>query len=87
WGYTYASYAASSTVPESRALLPDYDRCVAIGGAGGSNTCKRGWGSFHTNVINFVFADGSVHSISTSIDPNIHGAYGSIAGGETVPSP
>jgi prepilin-type N-terminal cleavage/methylation domain-containing protein/prepilin-type processing-associated H-X9-DG protein len=87
WAYTYTSYNSSSAVNQARTLLADYDRCVAIGGSGGSNSCKRGWGSFHTNVINFCFADGSVHPVSPNIDPNVHAAHGSMAGGEVVPSP
>ncbi len=83
WAYTYTSYNQSSTVPQSRSLLGDYDRCVAIGGAGSSNTCKRGWGSFHTDILNFAFCDGSVRSLSINLNINMFADLGTIAGGET----
>jgi prepilin-type N-terminal cleavage/methylation domain-containing protein/prepilin-type processing-associated H-X9-DG protein len=87
WGYAYTSYNQSSiTIGQSRTLLPDFDQCVAIGGLGGSNVCKRGWGSLHGGGrINFVMCDGSVRSISTSVDVNrVLPAMATIAGGETV---
>jgi prepilin-type processing-associated H-X9-DG protein len=52
-----------------------------------TNQCKRAWGSFHDGgVLNFVMADGSVRSLSTSIEMNaVMPALGSIAGGEVLP--
>ncbi|HJZ58380.1 MAG TPA: DUF1559 domain-containing protein [Gemmataceae bacterium] len=86
WAYTYTSYNQSAVVlpPQSRQLLNDFDRCVAIGGVGDSNPCKRAWGSFHTNVINFALADGSVRSISTNVDMNKLAAMATIANNEVV---
>jgi prepilin-type N-terminal cleavage/methylation domain-containing protein len=81
WAYTYTSYNQSTFTPETRTLLGDYDLCVEIGGAGGSNACKRGWGSYHTGGINFASIDGSVRSISRTIDVHLLAALGSIAGG------
>jgi prepilin-type N-terminal cleavage/methylation domain-containing protein/prepilin-type processing-associated H-X9-DG protein len=89
WAYSYTSYNQSSiTIGQTRVLLPDFDKCVAIGGLGGSNVCKRGWGSLHgAGRINFVMADGSVRSISPSIDVNtVLPALGTIAGGEIANS-
>ncbi|MBI2481634.1 MAG: DUF1559 domain-containing protein, partial [Planctomycetia bacterium] len=61
WSYTYTSYNQSTVVVgEPRQLIPDYNRCVAIGGRGGDNTCKRGWGSLHPGALQFALADGSV---------------------------
>ncbi len=72
WAYTYTSYNQSSvTVGQSRTLIPDYDRCVAIGGPGGSNPCKRGLGSLHTGVLQFAMADGSVQALSQNVDLGI----------------
>jgi prepilin-type N-terminal cleavage/methylation domain-containing protein/prepilin-type processing-associated H-X9-DG protein len=85
WAYSYTSYNQSSiTIGQTRTLLPDFDQCVAIGGLGGSNVCKRGWGSLHGGGrINFVMADGSVRSVSPSIDVNtVLPAMGTISGGE-----
>jgi prepilin-type N-terminal cleavage/methylation domain-containing protein/prepilin-type processing-associated H-X9-DG protein len=83
WAYTYTSYNQSSvTIGQTRALLPDYDQCVAIGGGGGSNTCKRAFGSFHTNSINFLLGDGHVINISTSVDTVLLANMASAAGNE-----
>jgi len=40
--------------------------------------------SFHTNGANFLFADGSVHFLSSSINPAAFQAMCTIAGGESV---
>ncbi len=87
WAYTYGGYNTSAAVPESRTLLNDYDKCVAIGGSGGSNPCKRGWGSFHPGVIHFALCDGSVRTINTNIDMELFCQLATIAGGEPVQVP
>jgi prepilin-type processing-associated H-X9-DG protein len=87
WAYSYTSYNQSSiTIGQTRTLLPDFDECVRIGGLGGSNVCKRGWGSLHGGGrINFVMADGSVRGVSTSVDVNrVLPAMDTIAGGEVA---
>ena len=87
WAYAYTSYNQSSAFFESRTLLPDYLGCFAIGG-GGIHTCKRGWGSLHTgNLLQFVYCDGSVHSLSQNIDMDIFVAGGTIQGEEVLPLP
>lgn len=81
WAYAYTSYNQSSTFVESRTLIPDYERCVAIGG-GGIHTCKRAWGSLHASgVIQFVFGDGSVRGVHPDVDINAFALWGSIADG------
>lgn len=71
WAYAYTSYNQSSAFYESRTLLADYIKCVDIGG-GGAHTCKRAWGSLHAGgAIQFVFCDGSVHSISPDVDMEV----------------
>jgi prepilin-type N-terminal cleavage/methylation domain-containing protein len=68
WAYGYTSYNQSGAFPESRTLIPDYERCVAIGG-GGAHTCKRSWGSLHTGgQIQFAYCDASVRSIDQDMD-------------------
>lgn len=42
------------------------------------------FGSFHVHGVNFLFADGSVRNINSSISPAIWGALGTRAGGEYV---
>jgi hypothetical protein len=85
WAYTYTSYSQSSALPQTRTLIPDYDACVAIGGAGDSNACKRGWGSFHTGGMNALNADGSVRFLRQTIDINIWIALGTMQNGEVIP--
>lgn len=82
WAYTYTSYNSSDTSDQPRTLINDYDRCVAIGGAGGSNNCKRGWGSFHPTGLNFANCDGSVAFVSETIDSVVFASGGSMGGGE-----
>jgi prepilin-type N-terminal cleavage/methylation domain-containing protein/prepilin-type processing-associated H-X9-DG protein len=88
WAYAYSSYAMSCiTIAQSRTLIPDFQLCTATPPTtNGSNQCKRAWGSFHPGgQLNFAFGDGSVRSISTSIDMNtVLPALGSIGGGEVI---
>jgi prepilin-type N-terminal cleavage/methylation domain-containing protein/prepilin-type processing-associated H-X9-DG protein len=82
WAYAYTSYNQSSAFAESRTLIPDLDKCESIGG-GGVHTCLRGWGSLHGgNVIQFAFADGSVHPISPDVDMRLFVAAATIANGD-----
>jgi prepilin-type N-terminal cleavage/methylation domain-containing protein/prepilin-type processing-associated H-X9-DG protein len=86
WAYAYTSYNESvASFAQSRTLIPDFDLCSNTP-PGGTNQCKRSWGSFHpANMINFVFADGSVHGISTSVDVNfVFPSLATVAGGEVV---
>ncbi len=87
WAYAYTSYNTSGAVPQSRTLLGDYDQCSAIGGTGGDNPCKRGWGSGHPGIIQFALCDGSVRAISQQIDINLFCALATIAGGEPAQLP
>jgi prepilin-type processing-associated H-X9-DG protein len=73
-----ASWAPS--VPTAY-FLPDYDKCQSLINA---NYCKYGWGAIHTSGINFLFGDGSVRTISATIDPNIFVALSTVAGGEVI---
>ncbi len=79
WAYTYTSFNQSTiTIGQPRVLNGDYNRCVAIGGAGTSNPCKRGWGSLHTGALQFALADGSVRSVGTTVDMGIEPASDNI---------
>jgi len=86
WAYTYTSYNQSSiTQNQSRILMNEYNRCVAVGGTGGSNPCKRGFASMHAGgVINFLFGDGRVLPIRTTVDINLLFALATIQNGEVV---
>ena len=87
WAYSYTSYNASCAVPQSRTLLVDYEECSQVGGLGGDNPCKRGWGSFHPGGLHFVLCDGSVRFIQTTIDINLFCSLATIAGGEVAQLP
>jgi prepilin-type N-terminal cleavage/methylation domain-containing protein/prepilin-type processing-associated H-X9-DG protein len=80
WAFSFNLYNLSGAFPQSASLLNDYNACNAI--ASDVAQCKYGWGSNHPNFINFVFADGSVRGIPTSIDMNIFVNLSTIAGGE-----
>ena len=88
WAYTYTSYNQSSiTFDQPRVLIPDYNRCVSIGGVGGSNACKRGWGSFHPGSLQYCLADGSVRNVAENTDINILARLATINGNEAVQMP
>ena len=81
WAYSYASYSLSTVVPESRAFLVDYDRCTHLGEP---NVCKRGWGSFHTAGLNFLFCDGAVRLVRPQDNMLIMAAMATIEGEELL---
>jgi prepilin-type N-terminal cleavage/methylation domain-containing protein/prepilin-type processing-associated H-X9-DG protein len=83
WADSFNLYNAGAAWPYSATLIPDYDACRSMVT---ENFCKYGWGSLHTqNNINFLFGDGHVSPISTSIDMNVFMALSTIAGGEALP--
>jgi hypothetical protein len=89
WAYAYTSYNQSVvTFAQSRTLIADFDLCTSTA-PGGSNQCKRSWGSMHTaGQLNFALCDGSVRSISPSVDMvTVLPALATIAGGEVVNLP
>jgi prepilin-type N-terminal cleavage/methylation domain-containing protein len=91
WAYTYTSYNQSSICPEcgSRTLLADYDLCCntrPCGGGSCDNPCKRGFGSLHPGIINFLLTDGSCRPISVTINHFTLGGMASIQGGEVNPN-
>jgi len=85
WACTYASYNSSAASPESVSLLPDYDVCAAT--ATHLNFCKRAWGSYHPQGIQFVLGDGAVRFLSRTIDMQLFSGLGSIDGHELVKVP
>jgi prepilin-type N-terminal cleavage/methylation domain-containing protein/prepilin-type processing-associated H-X9-DG protein len=82
WADSFNLYTKGSSWPNSYTMIPDYDECARHIDA---NYCKYGWGSLHTAGINFLFADGHVRLINTSIDMNIFMALSTVAGGEVIP--
>ena len=64
-------------------LVQDHD---AVDSSGSSQVLNHGWhmpfGSSHPGVVNFVFCDGSVSSISMDVDSIALGYFATRAGGE-----
>jgi prepilin-type N-terminal cleavage/methylation domain-containing protein len=81
WADSFNLYSKGASWPYSVSMIPDYDLCASQINA---NFCKYGWGSLHTAGINFVFGDGSVHSISPNIDMNIFMALSTVRGEENI---
>jgi prepilin-type N-terminal cleavage/methylation domain-containing protein/prepilin-type processing-associated H-X9-DG protein len=86
WAYGYTSYNQSTVTNQTRILGNEYRKCAALGNGsnGDDNPCKRGFGSNHTNGLNFAFADGSVRFIQYSVDINLLAAMATMAGGENA---
>jgi hypothetical protein len=82
WAYGYTSFALSCMTPESRTLMPDFEKCASQGDIG---PCKRAFASFHAGgTVQFVKCDGSVSLVSPTIDRSVYWAMSTIAGGESV---
>jgi prepilin-type N-terminal cleavage/methylation domain-containing protein/prepilin-type processing-associated H-X9-DG protein len=87
WAYAYTSYNQSLvTFNAPWTLQASFAACAATPNPSGSNQCKRAWGSFHTAGLNFAFCDGSVHTVSRTVDMiRVLPALATIAGGEVIP--
>jgi prepilin-type N-terminal cleavage/methylation domain-containing protein/prepilin-type processing-associated H-X9-DG protein len=85
WADSFNLYSLGAAYPFSATLLEDYYGCSQTFGSTSSNYCKYGWGAFHGGVINWLFADGSVHALSKTIDINVFMALSTVAGGEVLP--
>jgi prepilin-type N-terminal cleavage/methylation domain-containing protein len=83
WAYSYASFNSSDVHPFSFTLIPDYDRCVQLGGVGMENVCKRGWGSFHSGGNQFALCDASVRLVPRTIDMEVFAEMATIGGEES----
>jgi prepilin-type N-terminal cleavage/methylation domain-containing protein/prepilin-type processing-associated H-X9-DG protein len=83
WADSFNLYSTGAAYPYSITLQPDYDLCQS---QVNSNYCKYGWGSFHPGGIQFVFADGHVQTVTTSIDMAVFAALSTVAGGEVIPN-
>jgi prepilin-type N-terminal cleavage/methylation domain-containing protein len=69
WADSKAVYSASyfsHDVPQT--LLADWDRCSQLDG--GTGRCKYGWGSYHVDIVQFAFCDGSVRRVRTDANGN-----------------
>jgi prepilin-type processing-associated H-X9-DG protein len=82
WAYSYAHFSLSAATPQERTLWGNYEACVAAGGAGKEKPCKRGWGGYHPQGMNFLLCDGAVRFLPTSIDMDLFANLATIEGGE-----
>ncbi len=72
--------------PESYTRIPDFADCWAATFNKQHWKCYRAFTSLHTGVTNFVFVDGSVHSLSTNMDTLTYEGLSTIARGEITGS-
>lgn len=87
WAYGYTSYNQSSITDQTRILGNIYGGqgrlgCWDLPGAGGDNPCKRAFGSFHSQGLNFAFADGSVRFVQYNVNILTLAAMATVDGGE-----
>jgi prepilin-type N-terminal cleavage/methylation domain-containing protein/prepilin-type processing-associated H-X9-DG protein len=82
WAYSFQFYCLSAVTKQSRAFGVDYEKCVSIFDIGASRPCQRGWSAGHPRLLNFAYADGSVHTLSDTIDLDVLACMATIAGGE-----
>jgi prepilin-type N-terminal cleavage/methylation domain-containing protein len=83
WADSFNLYNLSGAYNQSAALLNDYDACLKI--ASDQAQCKYGWGSFHPSTINFLYGDGGVRGVRTTIDMKLFTYMATISGGEIIP--
>ena len=86
WASTHSFHNLGAPQREQHTRIPDYDKCMQLTG-NKHWQCDRSYASLHAGAaINFVFCDGSVHSIRPEIDGNVFTYLATIAGEEIVPS-
>ena len=79
-GTAYTVLSSASVFP-SCVGLADYNKCLLSAPA---NRCRRAFASLHAGGMNFVYCDGHVGFVSSSIDINVFQQLATIAGGEVT---
>jgi prepilin-type processing-associated H-X9-DG protein len=64
--------------------LPDHAICATLVVTGNSNQCNRAFASEHPGGMQFVFCDGRVQFVRTTIDGTLYQNLATIMGAETV---
>lgn len=82
WADSFNLYNLSGAYNQSASMLPDYDACSRV--ASDVAQCKYGWGSYHPNLTNFVYGDGSVRPVMRTIDMKLFTYLATIGNGETT---
>jgi len=89
WGRKYPNHVASGSAPYGGESSRGMNLHTAVYFDYTPNSTQHNpWkaNSFHTGGVNCVFADGSVHFISDTIDLRIFRALATIAGREVIPA-
>jgi hypothetical protein len=74
-----STYNGDYVVCSTRAAGPDYPLAQTL------TDPEWRFGSYHTGICQFVFADGSVHALPNTIDPYVLGLLAQIADGQVIP--
>lgn len=86
WASTHSFHNLGAPQRELHTRIPDYDKCMLLTG-NKHWQCDRAYASLHAgSAMNFVFCDGSVHSVQPEIDGATFTQLATIAGEEIVPS-
>jgi prepilin-type N-terminal cleavage/methylation domain-containing protein/prepilin-type processing-associated H-X9-DG protein len=67
---------------QAGARFPLTTSITQTSGVGGGNNGTWVFGSYHTSVVNFVFCDGSVHGLNTSVSGTTLGYLANIQDGQ-----
>jgi prepilin-type N-terminal cleavage/methylation domain-containing protein/prepilin-type processing-associated H-X9-DG protein len=90
WAYAYWEWSLSSVSKNPSGgsaayiLLPDFVACSHQEANPSMSACKRGWSGLHAGGPNFVMCDGSVRTVTRTIDMSLFEALATIAGGEVT---
>jgi prepilin-type N-terminal cleavage/methylation domain-containing protein/prepilin-type processing-associated H-X9-DG protein len=92
WANSFNLYSGGGTylnaVVHTYYLEPDFDDCSNKLGAVGlsNNFCKYGWGTLHSGGIPFLYGDGHVSAVPTTVDYLTFCALSTVNGGEVIPN-
>ena len=87
WGNAWALGGVSGVIMNNPWTLTaplDYDRCEA---EWFPYKCDRSYGAYHSGILNWALADGSVRPISTTVNLDLMMGLASINGGEVSQAP
>jgi prepilin-type N-terminal cleavage/methylation domain-containing protein len=83
----WCSWPYSNNAVGTCAVPPNYEMPPAMAANPGNWPDTYSFRSYHTNCLQFAYADGSVHVIQQSIDMPTYRAMATINGGETLAAP
>jgi prepilin-type N-terminal cleavage/methylation domain-containing protein len=83
----WCSWPYSNNAVGTCAIPPNYQMPPQMSASPGNWPTTYSFRSFHTNGLQFAYADGTVHFIQASIDMPTYRAMATINGGETLVAP